>query len=168
MDYDIFIYCRPPKDIVKRIKEITELLTMKWFTKNVPEDTERDLMFQDVVCLSVNGLIVSFIMFTCLDGTINISIMGTHPDYRGKGLGTVIINYFFKYVKSLGFEYIKVFTVPPDVKVSYKDTVNFYIKNGFVVEKRYNELWENGAIELIKDLQDIKSINSYKQSPQNK
>lgn len=155
MEYEIFIYSRPGKDIVKRIKEIAELLTVKWFTNNVPEDTERDLMFQDVVCLSVNGLIVSFIMFTCLDGTINISIMGTHPDYRGKGLGTVIINYFFKYVKSLGFEYIKVFTVPPDVKISYNETINFYEKNGFKVEKRYTELWENGAIELIKSLQDI-------------
>lgn len=155
MEYEIFIYSRPRTDIVKRIKEIAELLTVKWFTNNVPEDTERDLMFQDVVCLSVNGLIVSFIMFTCLDGTINISIMGTHPDYRGKGLGTAIINYFFKYVKSLGFEYIKVFTVPPDVKISYNETINFYEKNGFKVEKRYTELWENGAIELIKSLQDI-------------
>lgn len=155
MEYEIFIYSRPGSDIVKRIKEISEQLTVKWFTNNVPEDTERDLMFQDVVCLSVNGLIVSFIMFTCLDGTINISIMGTHPDYRGKGLGTININYFFKYVKSLGFEYIKVFTVPPDVKNSYKETISFYEKNGFRVEKRYTELWENGAIELIKNLQDI-------------
>ncbi|WP_160679855.1 GNAT family N-acetyltransferase [Clostridium sp. C8-1-8] len=155
MEYEIFIYSRPGKDIVKRIKEITELLTVKWFTNNVPEDTERDLMFQDVVCLSVDGLIVSFIMFTCLDGTINISIMGTDPDYRWKGFGTTIINYFFKYVKSLGFKYIRVFTVPPEVKISYKETLSFYEKNGFKIEKRYTELWENGAIELIKDLQDI-------------
>lgn len=152
MEYEIFIYSRPGKDIVERIKEIAELLTVKWFTNNVPEDTERDLMFQDVVCLSVHGLIVSFIMFTCLDGVINISIMGTDPEYRGKGLGTTIINYFFKYVKSLGFKHIRVFTVPPEVKVSYKETVRFYEKNGFKIEKRYTELWENGAIELIKDL----------------
>lgn len=155
MEYEINIYRRPEKDVVRRIKEITELLTVKWFTNNVPEDTERDLMFQDVVCLNIDGLIVSFIMFTCLDGTINISIMGTHPDYRGKGLGTVIINYFFAYVKSLGFEYIKVFTVPSDVKIAYKETINFYEKNGFKVGKRYTELWENGALELIKNLKDI-------------
>jgi GNAT superfamily N-acetyltransferase len=155
MEYEIIIYSRPGKDIVGRIKEIAELLTVRWFTNNVPEDTERDLMFQDVVCLSVNGLIVSFIMFTCLDGIINISIMGTHPDYRGKGLGTAIINYFFEYVKSLGFKYIKVFTVPPDVKISYKETMSFYEKNGFKIVKRYTELWENGALELIKNLQDI-------------
>lgn len=152
MEYEIYIYSRPPKHIIRRIKKITELLTVRWFTDNVPEDTERDLMFQDVVCLSVNGLIVSFIMFTCLDGTINISIMGTDPDYRGKGFGSSIINYFFKYVKSLGFEYIKVLTVPPEVKTSYKETISFYEKNGFKVEKRYTELWENGAVELIKRL----------------
>lgn len=152
MEYEINVYKRPESDVIQRIKEITELLTGRWFTNNVPEDTERDLMFQDVVCLSINGVIVSFIMFTCLDGMINISIMGTHPNYRGKGLGTIIISYFFTYVKNLGFEYIKVFTVPPDVKNSYMETVNFYEKNGFKIEKRYNELWENGAIELIKGL----------------
>ena len=155
MEYEINIYRRPEKDVVLRIKEITELLTVRWFTNNVPGDTERDLMFQDAVCLSINGLIVSFIMFTCLDGTINISIMGTHPDYRGKGLGTAIIKYFFTYVRSLGFECIKVFTIPPDVKISYKETIDFYEKNGFKIEKRYNELWENGAVELLKNLKDI-------------
>lgn len=155
MEYNIFIYSRPGKDINKRIKEISELLTERWFTDNVPEDIERDLMFQDVACLCVNGEIVSFIMFTSLDGTININIMGTHPDYRGKGLGTAIMNYFFKYVKSLGFEEIKLFTVPPEVKPSYKETVDFYEKNGFKFKKKYTELWECGAIELIKNLKDI-------------
>ncbi|WP_291574539.1 hypothetical protein [Clostridium sp. UBA4548] len=40
MEYEIFIYSRPGNDIVKRIKEISEQLTVKWFTNNVPEDTE--------------------------------------------------------------------------------------------------------------------------------
>jgi GNAT superfamily N-acetyltransferase len=155
MEYEINVFKRPENEAIQRIKEITELLTERWFTNNVPEDTERDLMFQEAVCLSIDGVIVSFIMFTCLDGTINISIMGTHPNYRGKGLGTIIINYFFTYIKNLGFEYIKVFTVPPEVKISYVETVNFYEKNGFKIEKRYTELWENGAIELIKNLKDI-------------
>jgi len=152
MEYEINIYRRPDKDVIGRIKEIAELLTERWFTDNVPEDTERDLLFQDVVCLSVNDEIVSFIMFTCLDGTINISLMGTAPNFRGKGLGTIIMNYFITYVRSLGFEEIKLFTVPPDAKSSYKETIGFYEKNGFKIVKRYTELWENGAIELVKNL----------------
>ena len=64
MDYEINIYRRPERNVIRRIKEITELLTLRWFTNNVPEDTERDLMFQDVVCLSINGIIVSFIMLS--------------------------------------------------------------------------------------------------------
>lgn len=154
MDYEINIYKRPEGIIVQQIKEIAELLTERWFTQNVPGDTERDLMFQDAACVSIDGRIVSFIMFTCLDGTINMSIMGTHPDYRGRGIGTALINYFFDYVRSMGFEYIRLFTVPPDVKPSYQETVDFYYRNGFRFEKRYTELWENGAIELLKDLRE--------------
>jgi len=154
MEYEINIYRRPDKDVIGRIKEIAELLTERWFTDNVPEDTERDLLFQDVVCLSVNDEIVSFIMFTCLDGTINISLMGTDPNFRGKGLGTIIMNYFITYVRSLEFEAIKLFTVPPDAKSSYKETIGFYEKNGFKIIKRYTELWENGAIELVKNLEE--------------
>lgn len=152
MEYEINIYRRPEKDVVKRIKEIAELLTERWFTENVPTDAERDLMFQDAVCLCINGIIVSFIMFTSLDGIINISLMGTHPDYRGKGFGSALMEYFFRYVKSIGFDFIKVFTVPPDVKASYQETIDFYEKNGFKVGKRYNELWENGAVELVVSL----------------
>jgi ribosomal protein S18 acetylase RimI-like enzyme len=152
MECQINVYRRPERNIASRIREISELLTERWFTDNVPGDTERDLMFQDAMCLSLNGLIVSFIMFTCLDGTINISIMGTHPDYRGRGLGSELIKYFFTYVRNLGFEEIKVFTVPPEAKPSYKETVEFYEKHGFRIKKRYTELWEKGAIELIKVL----------------
>ncbi len=155
MEYKIDIYSRPGKDVVGRIREISELLTVRWFTSNVPADTERDLMFQDVMCLSVNDQIVSFIMFTCLDGTINISIMGTHPDHRGMGLGTAILQHFFKYIESLGFDRIKVFTVPPDVKSAYEETLCFYEKNGFKITRRYAELWEHGALELTKTLRDI-------------
>jgi len=156
MDYKIDVFSRPGKTgIARRIKEICELLTVRWFTKNVPGDTERDLLFHDAMCLSVNGEIVSFIMFSTLDGTINITMMGTHPDYRGKGLGTAILQEFFRYVGNLGFDHIKVFTVPPDIKPSYKETLHFYEKNGFQVTKRYTELWEGGAIELTKTLKGV-------------
>lgn len=149
---DIRVYSRPNESIRREIREIAELLTHGWFTDNVPSDLEKDLMFQDVVCMYINNRIASFIMFTCLDGTININIMGTHPAYRRQGLGTIIMDYFFNHVRELGFNSIKLFTVPPDAKPAYSDTVSFYEKNGFKIKKRYKELWECGAIEMEKEL----------------
>lgn len=48
------------------------------------------------------------------------------------------------------FDRVVVFTVPPDVKPVYGATVKFYEKHEFVIKKRYRELCEDGAIELVK------------------
>lgn len=153
MDLDIKLFQRPELNVKEKIIEIVELLTGKWFTQNVPEDTRNDLLFHDVFCLMNDEKLLSFIIFTSLDGSINITLMGTHPEHHGKGLGRILLNQFFDYVVKLGFKRIVVLTVPPDVKNSYKGTVDFYIKNGFEINRRYNELWEKGALELIKNLQ---------------
>ena len=102
--------------------------------------------------LRVDERIASFIVFTSWEGSIYITLMGTHPDYRGRGLGSQLIQHFFKHVKQLGFDRIIALTVPPDFKPSYESTEKFYEKNGFVVTRRYNELWGSGAIELVKEL----------------
>ena len=153
MNYKIQLYQRPEKAAIKQIVEIAKLLTDKWFTSNVPGDIEKDLLFHDALCLlSQEGRLVSFLVFTSLDGSINITLMGTHPDFMGKGYGSILMNHFFEYVKSLKFHRIVAFTVPPDTKPSYDSTLKFYLKHGFEIKKRYYELWEYGAIELVKDL----------------
>lgn len=154
MHYEIQLYQRPGKEIIQQIVDIAELLTNKWFTANVPGDTEKDLLFHNVLCLLSQGKMVSFLIFTSLDGSINITLMGTHPDYRGKGYGSILINHFFEYVKNIGFDRVVVFTVPPDTKPAYDSTLNFYIKHGFEIKKRYTELWESGAIELTKKIKE--------------
>jgi xylan 1,4-beta-xylosidase len=152
MDYEIQLHQRPGKDISEQIVDIAKLLTGKWFTSNVPGDIEKDLLFHDALCLVSQGKIISFLVFTSLDGSINILLMGTHPDFIGKGFGSILIRHFFQYIKSIGFHRIVVFTVPPDTKPSYDSTVKFYQKHGFEIKKRYNELWESGAIELVKEM----------------
>lgn len=112
-----------------------------------------DLLFHDALCLAdQEGEIRSFIVFTSLDGSINNSLMGTHPDHRGRGYGSLLMNHLFKYVKSLGFDWVVAFTVPPETKPSYQSTVKFYQKLGFKIKKLYTELWESGAVELVKEL----------------
>ncbi|WP_055668721.1 GNAT family N-acetyltransferase [Desnuesiella massiliensis] len=153
MEIEFKLYQRPSnKDIIKQIINIINSLTGKWFTENVAADTERDLLFQDVLCITIEDKIVSFIIFTCWDGSIYITLMGTKLEHQGLGLGSKLMNYFCSYIKQIGFDEIVVLTVPPKVKPSYNSTVNFYIKNGFEITQEYQEMWENGAVELIKDL----------------
>jgi ribosomal protein S18 acetylase RimI-like enzyme len=45
-----------------------------------------------------------------------------------------------------------VYTVPPDTKPAYCATLDFYEKHGFRITRRYEELWESGALELVKEL----------------
>jgi hypothetical protein len=58
----------------------------------------------------------------------------------------------FQHATSLGFERVVAMTVPPDVKPAYQPTLAFYRKHGFIVTRHYQELWENGALELVKRL----------------
>jgi len=151
-DYEIEIHQRPSGAIRDEIVSIAQELTSSWFTPNVPNDTYYDLGFQDVMILKEAGRIVSFIMFTCLDGTIQLSLMGTRLESRAKGFGSILINKFGEHIKSIGFNRIMVYTVPPDRKPAYSATLSFYQKHGFRITRRFEELWESGAIQLVKDL----------------
>jgi hypothetical protein len=92
--YEIEIHQRPSCAIRDEIVGIAQELTSSWFTPNVPNDTYYDLGFQDVMILREAGRVVSFIMFTCLDGTIQLSLMGTRLESRTKGFGSILINKF--------------------------------------------------------------------------
>jgi len=151
-DYKIEIHQRPSGAIRDEIASIAQELTSSWFTPNVPNDTYYDWGFQDVMILKEAGRIVSFIMFTCLDGTIQLSLMGTRLESRTNGFGSILITRFCEHIKSIGFNRIMVYTVPPDRKPAYSATLDFYQKHGFRITRRFDELWESGAIQLVKDL----------------
>ena len=151
-DCEIEIHQRPSGAIRDEIVGIAQELTAGWFTSNVPRDTYSDLGFQDVMILKEAGRIVSFIMFTCLDGTIQLSLMGTRLDSRAKGFGSILINKFCEHIRGIGFNRIMVYTVPPDTKPAYSATLAFYQKHGFRITRRFEELWESGALQLVKDL----------------
>ena len=151
-NYHIQLYQRPAVDTVDAIVNLTRLLSPIWFTPNVPEDTRRDLLFHDALCLWQDESLISCLVFTSWNGCLHISLFATHPDYQKQGWGTILLNHFYNHVKQLRFSKIYVLTVPPDVKPIYEETLRFYKKHGFVVEKRYTDLWEHDVIELIKTL----------------
>jgi ribosomal protein S18 acetylase RimI-like enzyme len=157
IDYTISLHRRPnaaPPDtaIVSGILDITRSLTGTWFTANVPGDTLNDLKFHDVLCLHRSAELLSFLVFTSWDGMLHITLMGTRPEARGQGFGSRVIEDFFRQARQLGFEKCAVMTVPEDVNPLYQGTIHFYQKHGFMIEKRYRELWEHGAVRLVKRL----------------
>jgi ribosomal protein S18 acetylase RimI-like enzyme len=149
---EIEIHRRPTGAIRDEIVGIAQDLTSRWFTENVPNATYHDLSFQDVLILKEAGRIISFLMYTCLDGTIQISLMGTRLESMRKGYGSILMKEFCRHIKSMGFRRIMVYTVPPDKKPAYSSTLSFYKKHGFRIAHRYEELWESGAIQLVNDL----------------
>jgi ribosomal protein S18 acetylase RimI-like enzyme len=152
MPLTIELHPRPREDITGAIVHIAELLTEHWFTPNVPEDTRRDLLFQDALCLYEDEHLRAFLVFTSWDGDIQITLMGTHPQYHHRGYASILMEHFFQHVQTLGFDRIIAMTVPADVKPSYAPTIAFYKKHGFMETRRFTELWEQGALELVKTI----------------
>jgi ribosomal protein S18 acetylase RimI-like enzyme len=146
------VHRRPSGAVQDEIISITRDLTSIWFMKNVPDDTSRDLGFQDVMILKEAGRIISFIMYTCIDGTLQISLMGTRPESMRKGFGSLLMKEFCEHIREMGFNRIMVYTVPPDKKPAYASTLSFYLNQGFRILRRYDELWESGAVQLVREL----------------
>lgn len=152
----IKLYQRPEltdPGIAGRIVEIAQELAGEWFTSDVPEGVKMDLMFQDAFCFEVDGLVVSFIMFTSCDGAINLSIAGTRLSERGRGYCSRLMEHLVGHVSGLGFTRMEVFTVSPEQKPCYRETIRFYEKHGFVFEREYRDIWKSGpALKFVRNL----------------
>jgi hypothetical protein len=142
----------PCTDTVNQIVGIAEDYTEDYFTANVPEDTRKDLQFHRVLYLKSDDKIISFIVFTCLDGIPHITLMATKRQFILQGYGKQCMGLFFDHIKNLGFSSIEVMTVPPKSKPVYSSTLRFYQNCGFEIIREYTELWESGAIKLRKKL----------------
>lgn len=155
MHFSIKLYERPARfsnPIVQNVNQIISSLTGVWFTEDVAEDTFKDLVFQDLLCAEIDGQVTSFLIFTSAEGSISITLMGTDPSHHRKGYGSSLLLYLFEHVKKMGFNKIIALTVPPRSKPAYQQTVAFYERHGFSIEKEYTELWQSGAIQLVKSL----------------
>ncbi|NHN31462.1 GNAT family N-acetyltransferase [Paenibacillus agricola] len=155
MNLSINLYERPNRfgdPITQKINQLINSLTGIWFTEDVAAETCKDLMFQDLLCAESDGQVTSFLVFTCSEGSISISLMGTDPRYHRKGIGSKLLLHLFEHVKKMGFNKIVVLTVPPSSKPLYQQTVQFYEKHGFKIEKEFTELWQSGTVQLVKIL----------------
>ena len=149
---EIELHSHTTGSVADEIVSIVSSLTGEWFTADVAPATRLDLQLQDAVCARQDGHIRAFIMFTSRDGAVQITIMGTSCDWRGRGFGSALMEHLVAHAKMLGFSEIVVFTVPPAAKPAYQATVDFYEKRGFRVVKEHTEFWQSGALELHKPL----------------
>ena len=151
----ITLYERPARNnafVVKQITDIASKLTEDWFTDDVPEWIANDLLFQDVLCVEEGNMVIAFIMFTSIEGVLNITLMGTEPVCRNQSYGSKLMEYFVEYARVRGFRKVELLTVPPERKSSYQSTLTFYGKHGFVRVKEYPDVWDTGAVKLAKAL----------------
>ena len=136
---------------IKTIDEICSLAkeyTKDFFTTNYPDDMCVDMKFQRVFYMLEKGRIVSCIVYTCLDGSIHITMMLTDRFCVGKGYGTKLMSEFVKHVGEYGIKSIELYTFSPQTRPVYSSTVAFYEKNGFKIMKEHNDLWESGTVTL--------------------
>lgn len=143
----------PSQDTIAQIVEIAQDYTADYFTENVPADTRNDLLFQRAACLGNGSEIISFLVFTCLDGCPHITLLATKRAYRGQGYGKILMDKFVAYIDEMGFRTIELMTVLPESKPVYFATVAFYQREGFIITNTYPDLWESGAIKLKKTWQ---------------
>ncbi len=145
-----FIEKEPLQDTIYQIVSIAADYTRDYFTDNVPNDTQNDLRFHRTIYLKNDAEIISFIVFTCLDGCPHITLMATKREYCGNGYAKALMQNFFDYVSELEFRCIELFTVLPQSKPVYFSTVAFYKSVGFEIIKEYPDFWESGAMKMKK------------------
>ena len=149
-------HAEPAGAIIERIVALAGSLTGLWFTPNVPVDTQKDLPFQRVLSCLVGDALAGFLMFTSLDGSLQITLMGTAREFHRQGIGSRLVDALKRVATELGFTTLKAMTVPPSANPRYAATIAFYEKNGFRQVRLYPDLWEHGAIELeCRDLDPV-------------
>ena len=146
------LYKRPgkKKKLIDELRSIINKLTPEWFTKEVGENFYIDLHYQDLFVLYEKNCIKSFIMYTCIDSFIHITLFATNSEDRNKGYGRILYNYLEKYCVKNGFRKFSVMAKSPEVNNKFQGTIEFYKKLGFKIDKIFKELWENGSISMEK------------------
>ncbi len=104
-----------------------------------------------VLVASIENLMVGSIIILLRDHISNARIysLNVHPEYRRRGLGSLLMDTALKLLKERGFKKITL-----EVGVNNKAAQSLYISKSFVVDKLLRKYYKNGgdAHHLIKKL----------------
>lgn len=75
--------------------------------------------------------------------TLDMYVLGIKKQYHGKGFGTALQEYVFKWAKQRGYTYVMVLTLSKSHKdIGYSLTRDFYHKLGFVDLYESSKIWD--------------------------
>ena len=120
------------------IKRIAQKLHPEWFTEEALENIPRDIQFARCFVMEKNGITVGFISVHSHDGKPKIGWIGVDPEFRGVGIGKLLIEKVESELIEFGYKDLRVETVGECTPVyePYAATLEFYTSMGFEIEKR--------------------------------
>lgn len=121
---------------------------LKYQLEDVDESGIHYFMAED------KGKMVGFICFgfdSCTIYTYILYWMAVHADYRGKGVGKILLKKFEDYVKEHGGKKIVGETSGREL---YKPTRDFYVRNGYRLAAEIPDYYSKGdsRVTIVKDL----------------
>ncbi|MCP4547506.1 MAG: GNAT family N-acetyltransferase [bacterium] len=109
-----------------------------------------DLRHQEGFVAIVDGIVVGFITLYVFEGRLQIGWLGVKPEYRGQGVGSLLLSRSEEFGRKHDLEEIATYTVGEGVDYApYAATREFYYRRGFTVYQR-NRTDNPGCLEEIK------------------
>ena len=139
---------KPSTDSVTQLTSMIRAYAGGYFTDDFADDVLVDAQFQRLCYLKSNNVMISALMFTCLDGYPHITAMATRCDLQNKGYGKRVMNYFIEHVSQLGFRGIELYAWSEKTRPVCASTQAFYKSVGFAVESEHMGLWAPGMITV--------------------
>lgn len=122
----------------------------EWFTPEGLKNIEVDFNMNSVIVAIDKSKVVGFLCYTSYSGRMLLLWMAVSKDHQRKGIGKKLLSYLKDLSKKLKFHSIEVETLPDeDSYEPYKQTRNFYYKNGFkrvLYKKARIEGWDDQIV----------------------
>jgi len=104
----------------------------EWFNKEGLKNMKIDFEINNLVIVADKNRVVGFLCYSSENGKIKILWVGIRRESHRKGVGKFLLNWLEKESKKYELKIIEVETLTDkDSYAPYKDTREFYFKNGF-------------------------------------
>ncbi|TSA33632.1 MAG: GNAT family N-acetyltransferase [Porphyromonadaceae bacterium] len=103
----------------------------------------------EFVIAEVDGLTVAYACFGLIPCTLysyDLYWIATHEDYRGQGLGKIVLREVEKAITTLGGKTIYVET---SYLPNYEPTRAFYLKNNYIEKARFEDFYNDGDDKVV-------------------
>lgn len=103
----------------------------------------------EFVFVEVDGITAAYACFGLIPCTLcsyDLYWIATHEDYRGQGIGKIVLKEVEKSVAALGGKsiYIETSCLP-----KYEPTRAFYVKNNYIEKARFEDFYDDGDDKVV-------------------